>query len=330
MNYRHAVDTLMRYQHMCIASHISPDADAIGSMLALGLGLLQRGKRVTFFSRDGVPQSLQFLSGSERITKTLEPTESYDALVMVDCASPKRAGEPIEALAAVRAPYLIDHHILPGIDHTEHCIDEKAAATGEVVFHILQAMGCTITPDIATCIYTTIVGDTGHFRYSNTTPAVFRMAAELVERGADPWFVASNIHEQVHPATYHLLRNSLATLQTEANGRYASMMLTQEMLQEADALPEYAEEFVSYPRSLTGVEVAAFFRELPDGRWKVSLRSKRYVDVSAITAKFGGGGHIHAAGCTLGTDLAEVRTTIGKAVHEAMATRPAVRAARAS
>lgn len=325
MTYQHAVQTLLRMQHICIASHISPDADAIGSMVALGQGLLQRGKKVTMFSHDGVPQGLRFLAGTEHITKSLDTAHPLEGLVLVDCATPKRAGEAIETLARRLPPYLIDHHILPDVDQSAHCIDEKAAATGEVVYRILCAMGCTVTPDIATAVYSTLVGDTGHYRYSNTTPAVFRLAAELVEHGADPWFVSSNLLEQIHPATYSLLQQSLATLQIGMGGRYAHMVLTQEMLKEADALPEYAEEFVSYPRSLAGVEVAAFYRELPDRRWKVSLRSKRYVDVAAITACLGGGGHHHAAGCTLELDLATTRQTIEKAVEEALGSRPAIR-----
>lgn len=321
MNYQHAAHTLMQYQTICIASHYNSDADALGSTLALGQGLQQRGKRVILFNQDDVPKNLRFLPGSDRIIKTLDGADPIDALVLVDCSTPARAGTAIEALAKQRAPYLIDHHILPGVDHSVHCIDEKAAATGEVVYHILRTLGCTITPDIATAIYCTLVGDTGHYRYSNTTPAVFRLAAELVEQGADPWFVSSNLLEQVHPAAYQLLRQSLATMQIEMGGRYAHMTLTQEMLKEADALAEYAEEFVSYPRSMAGVEVAAFFRELPDARWKVSLRSKRYVDVAAITARLGGGGHQHAAGCTLATDLNSVRKTIETTVAESLNSR---------
>ncbi len=327
MNYQHAVETLLRYNTLCIASHISPDADAIGSMLALGFGLLQQGKKVVLFSNDGVPKDLRFLPGSDRVQKELALHDQIEALVLVDCAAPRRAGEPIEALAKRHTPYLIDHHILPGVDHAVHCIDERAAATGEVVYHILRTMGCTISPDIATCVYTTLVGDTGHFRYSNTTPAVFRLAGELVERGADPWYVSSNLLEQRPPATYALLRLSLATLQVDMGGRYAHLTLTQDMLREAEALPEYAEEFVNYPRSLAGVEVAAFFRELPEGRWKVSLRSKRYVDVAAITARFGGGGHQHAAGCTFEADQQTVRQTIAQAVTDALASRSPLRGA---
>lgn len=316
--YQRAAQFLRAHQCICIASHIHPDGDAIGSTLALGLGLVALGKKVICYNGDGVPLGLRFLPHSERIVKHLSEVDRIDALVLVDCARPKRAGEVIEQLAQRHAPFLIDHHILPDIDHAQHCIDAQAAATGEVVFHILRSLGVTPDPNIASLIYTTIVTDTGRFRYSSTNAAVFRLAAQLVEYGADPWCVASSLEEQQHPASLALLQRFLETLELTDGGRVAWVTLSQEMLYEAEALPEYAEEFVNFPRSIAGVEVAVLCRELPDGRWKVSLRSKQYVDVAAITARFDGGGHAHAAGCTLACGLAEARRQIGEYVREAL------------
>jgi bifunctional oligoribonuclease and PAP phosphatase NrnA len=324
--YRRAAGILQSANTLCIASHYGPDGDAIGSTLALGLGLLQLGKKVTLFNVDGVPNNLRFLPQSERIIHQIGPRDDFDLLVLVDCAQPSRAGKPIEDLAKEHEPYLIDHHILPGIDDRYHCIDPQAAATGDVVFNILRQMGSTITPEIAECVYCTLVTDTGQFQYSNTTPYVLRRAAECVDLGADPWHISSNIFEQQPLAAIKLLRLALRTLLIEGGGRYAHMTLTQEMLREADAIPEHAEEFVGYPRSLAGVEVASLFRELPDGRWKVSLRSKRYVDVAAIASLFAGGGHEHAAGCTLEGGLMGAREQVARAVQKALSRRQSLQA----
>lgn len=316
----HRTATLLRRgENICVASHLSPDGDAIGSTLALGLGLMDLGKRVVLLNVDGVPRTLQFLPFSDRIVRTLEAPESIDTLILVDCAQPHRAGKPVEALAERLPPLLIDHHIPQGVTPEAHCIDPAAAATGEVIYRLLQECGVAVSPPIASNLYCTIVTDTGDFRYSNTSPAILRLAATLIECGADPWWLACNLNEQHDPVVYALLRRSLQTVQIELGGRYAHMTITQEMLQEAEALPEHAEEFVNYPRSLAGVEVAALFRELPDGGWKVSLRSKRNVDVAAIASLFGGGGHKHAAGCRFGTSLAAVRhemiTQVGTALE---------------
>ncbi|MBI4237955.1 MAG: bifunctional oligoribonuclease/PAP phosphatase NrnA [Deltaproteobacteria bacterium] len=310
-----------RHQHYCIASHIRPDGDAIGASLALGLGLIHCGKRVTVFNADGVPANLRFLPYADRVVRSLGESVGIDAVILADCNRPDRAGEPIAELAKRLPLFIVDHHVSSG-EHVEtHCIEPRAAATGEIVYHLLQRMRVPTTPELATLLYCTLVVDTGQFRYSNATPAVFQLAAELVARGADPWQVASALTEQHHPAVLHLLRLTLETLELSVQGRVATILLSQDMLREAEALPEYAEDFVNYPRSIAGVEVAILLRELPDGRWKASLRSKREVDVAVIAAKYDGGGHEHAAGCMLSGPMATARDTILKSVAEALQKR---------
>lgn len=317
-----AAHFLKDLRKICIASHYGPDADAIGSSVALGLGLMELGKKVVIYNKDRVPDNLAFLPFTDRISQNIDQAEAFDALIMVDVAKPRRSGEPIESIAANTPVFIIDHHVLPQLDPNKHCISTEAAATGELIYGVLRTLGCTITPDIATLLYAALVGDTGGFSYSSTTPRVFRLAAELVEAGASPWHVASSLNEQNPPSTFRLLRLMLDTVQRFEQGKLAICVLTQDMLAEADALPEQAEEFVNYPRSIAGVEVAAFFRELPDGRWKVSLRSKRYVDVAAIASLFDGGGHQHAAGCTLDCKLPEAKELIFAKIHESLSRRP--------
>lgn len=319
--YDRAAQFLQRHQRILIASHANPDGDAIGSTLALGMGLLGLGKQVTMFNADGVTRNLRFLPYADRIVRSLNGGMAHDALVLVDCAQPKRAGKPIEEVAGRLPPLYIDHHLLPGVAHGEHCIDPKAAATGAVIYNLFRSMKIWIAPEVATLIYCTLVVDTGFFRYSNTTPEVLHLAGDLVAAGADPWGIASQLEENHSAARFVLLRLVLETLDLEERGRFATVVLSREMLREAGALPEDAEEFVNCPRAIAGVEVAGLFREQGPRRWKVSLRSKGEVDVAAITALFGGGGHEHAAGCTIEADLATVRKKIGDEVRKALQRR---------
>jgi bifunctional oligoribonuclease and PAP phosphatase NrnA len=286
--------------------------------LALGVGLMAMGKRVTLYNADGVPSNMRFLPYADRIVRKLDPANDIDALVIVDCAQPKRAGDEMLVLSQRLSPFYIDHHIVSHVNADEHCVDPDAAACGELIYRVLQALHCQVTPEIATHIYTALVTDTGHFRYSNTTKDVLSLAAELVGIGVSPWQVAMYLDEQTNPVALTLLQLMLETLSIDLRGRFAHVTLTQQMFHESQALPEHAEDFVNYPRSIAGVEVASLFRELPDGRWKVSLRSKEKVDVAAIAAGFDGGGHQHAAGCTLATDLASARKQVEGAVEEAL------------
>lgn len=319
--YARAAAFCSRHQSYCIASHEHPDADAIASTVALGLGLMALGKKVVLLNADQVPDGLRFLPHSDLIVSQVSDLASLEAFILVDCAQPKRAGEVVQRLAETLPPFLIDHHILSGIDVDSHCVNPQAAATAEIVYHVLTLLKVAITPDIATLLYGGLSGDTGGFRHSNTTAGVFRLAAALVELGADPWFVSSSFGEQNPPQALTLLGHVLPTLTLESHSRYAHMTLTQEMLAETQALPEHAEDFVSYPRSIAGVEVAGLFRELPDGRWKVSLRSKQSVDVAAIASFFGGGGHEHAAGCTFECNVTQAKAQILVKVAEVFARR---------
>ncbi|MBI2346192.1 MAG: bifunctional oligoribonuclease/PAP phosphatase NrnA [Deltaproteobacteria bacterium] len=316
--YDRAAKYISSRQRLLVASHANPDGDAIGSTLALGMGLLGLGKQVQMFNADGVPRTLRFLPYADRIVKHLDPGLAPDGLILVDCAQPRRAGEQIAELAKRLPPFFIDHHLLPGIRHEEHCIDPRAAATGEVIYRIFRSIDMWITPEIAKLIYCTLVVDTGSFRYSNTTPDVLRLAADLISAGADPWAISSQLQENHPVVRFVLMRSVLETLELAERGRFASVVLTGDMLREARARPEDAEEFVNFPRAISGVEVAALFREQERRRWKVSLRSKGEIDVAAITALFDGGGHEHAAGCTIEADLPTVKARIGEAVRKAL------------
>ncbi|MBI4224611.1 MAG: bifunctional oligoribonuclease/PAP phosphatase NrnA [Deltaproteobacteria bacterium] len=303
-----------------IVSHYHPDGDAIGASLALSLGLKKLGKKAVVYNRDAVPFNLGFLPSVGEVTQTL-PKEKLDCAVMVDCAQPKRVSDDFaKAVDAKQFGTLvcIDHHLL---DHKVGDIDwiePEAASTGSVVWHILGEMGIQKDAAIANLIFCTLTVDTGSFRYSNTTDKVFALAAELVRAGADPWFVAGHMEESNPVERFRLLRQCLGSLVVKLNGNYASMEITKKMLQDAGADEGLSDEFANIPRSIAGVEVAALFREIEDGKIKVSLRSKEKVDVSKVAKQFAGGGHEHAAGCNLKCSLAEAKKQIETAVGKAL------------
>lgn len=301
-----------------IVGHYHPDGDAIGSSVALGLGLERLKKRVTLYNRDPIPFNLNFLPAVQTLTNTF-PEGHFDCAVMVDCAQPKRVSAAFaKALEEKRFGKLIciDHHLLDHKIGDIDWIEPEAASTGSVVWHLLKKMKLHEDKAIANLVYCTLVVDTGSFRYSNTTPKVFKLAEELLRQGADPWAIARNLEENDPVERYRLLQESLASLKISHGGLYASMDVTQKMLEASGAHADLSDEFANIPRSLRGVEVAALFREMGDGKIKISLRSKMKVDVSKIAKQFEGGGHEHASGCVLDCDLASAKKQIEDTVRE--------------
>jgi phosphoesterase RecJ-like protein len=272
------------------------------------------GKSVVMYNRDGVPYNLGFLKGSEKVATKLSGNEKFDLAIMVDCAQRDRISEDFEKHKGISSYICIDHHELDVADADFLLVDKNAASTGEVVLHVIENMGVAIDQQIAECIYTTLVVDTGFFKYSNTSAHALEIASGLVKKGASPWRVAMHLDESNPEATYRLLALSLSTLDLKCEGKYASMEITEEMLKKSGAKMEYSEEFATYPRSIAGVEVSALFREVENERVKVSLRSKNYVDVAKISKKFDGGGHCRAAGFRMKAGLSEAKKIVFEAV----------------
>lgn len=317
-DYRMLIDLLREGQRFLIVSHANPDGDGIGSSLALATALEEMGKAVVVYNRDGVPANLAFLPGAERVTTKIDARERFDLTVMLDCAERSRVSDDFAAFDGTGRVVCIDHHLLKESDADLAFIDSAAASTGEVVSRFMEHAGLPIGAPVAQCVYTTLVVDTGFFRYSSTTAAVLALAARLVEKGAEPWTVAKHLEES-HPAErLQLLARSLATLTFAAEGQIATMAVTKKMLAETGATLELSDEFAGYPRAIAGVEVAALFRETDEGVVKVSLRSKDRVDVAAIARALGGGGHARAAGVRIRGTLDEAKKKILEALQAAL------------
>jgi phosphoesterase RecJ-like protein len=295
--------------------HVHPDADVLGTLLALGAALEARGWAVVYGGPHPAPAALDFLPGVERYAVLESLDGRFDVAVLTDCPNPARTEGLIDRAKAVAAVVVnIDHH--PDNRRYGHVnwIDTSAAATGEMVYRLLRGLELPITPAIATNLFTAIHTDTGSFRYSNVTPATFQIAAELVSAGCDPAAVATAIYERRGPDSLRWLGEALARVRVSADGDVAWLALP------AGTVPEAfieAEDLVNYPRSIASVRVAGLLRER-GGQVKVSLRGKGDVDVQRIAAKFGGGGHPNAAGFTVTGALDAVTRDVLAAVAEAM------------
>ncbi len=291
-----------------VASHESPDGDAIGSTLALTNALRARGKEVVAYNVDGVPAAFDFLPGSATVVSDLSAVPPFDAGFILDAGELRRAGKELGELCRVLVN--IDHH--PHSEHfgSIHYVDEGASATGALIYRILQAAEWPVSLEVALCIYTAILSDTGSFRYSNADPEAFRIAGEMVALGVSPWDVASGLYESQDEKRLRLLAQVLSTLTVSPCGQYASVGATTAMMEAVAAGPEDTDGFVNYPRSIRGVEVAIFFRQIAPTAFKAGFRSKGRVDVGALARALGGGGHHNAAGAVVEGTLDGVRDRV--------------------
>jgi phosphoesterase RecJ-like protein len=277
-----------------ICSHSRPDGDAVGSMLAMGMLLRQLGKRADIVAADRVPAVYRALPGASEIRHAMRVHGPYDAVVLLECDGLERTRlRGLERMFHIN----IDHHASGKAFGELNWIDRDAASVGEMVHRLVKAAGCTVTAEMAACLYTTLLTDTGGFCYGGIHASTFKLAGELVEAGADPVRIARDIYFANPFSKMLLLGKALSTLKRD--GALAWLWVTHEDMVSASAVEEDCEGVVNYALSAAGVEAAVFLRELPEGRIRLSLRSKGKVNVAAISERLGGGGHENAAGCTL-------------------------------
>lgn len=288
-----------------ITTHEGPDGDAVGSSLALGNYLRERGKDVTIHFCDPVPGLYTFLPMSDQVLQTI-PDRQYDICFVLDVGEFKRAGTCVTECRSISAFINVDHHLSCDEFGLHNLIDPKACATGALIHRIITASGHPISFDTAQCIYTAVITDTGSFRYSNSNPEAFAIAGDMIATGVNAWDIAQNLYESQPRKRLELLSQVLPTLTFSPAGDVASITVTLDMYDKTGTGPELTDGFINYPRSIRGVEVALLFRELKPGSWKVGFRSKGKVDVARLSSAFGGGGHRNAAGCNMEGTLREV------------------------
>jgi phosphoesterase RecJ-like protein len=283
-----------------LTSHARPDGDAIGSALACCQVLRAMGKQADVVLHDGVPRIYRALPFADQVLQADRVLGNYEAAIILECDSIHRTR--LEGLED-RFLISIDHHVSGRPFADVNWIDPKAVATGEMVFRLAREAGTPFSPEIATCLYTALMTDTGSFMFQGTNEHTFALARELVLAGADPSHCARRIYFAHSVAKMRLLGEALRNLNTEGN--VAWTWVTQKQMERYEAKEEDCEGLVNYVLSIGEVEVAAFFRELPDGRFRVSLRSKGKLDVARVAERFGGGGHECAGGCSVDGPLVQ-------------------------
>ena len=315
------VAALREKDRFLVTSHEAPDGDALGSLLATELALRSLGKDAVMFlgGQAPLPGEYRFLELAERGLLRAPPADASErVLVAVDCASAGRVGA--EPGLVERAQYTINidhHHDNPGFGDV-NLVVEDASSTGEVLADVFRELGVALTPEIAEALYIALVTDTGRFQYANTTPKALRLAAELVEAGADVHRVFQGVYENVQFAKLKLLARALDRARVLEGGEIVVSHLLRGDFEAVGATEPYSEGIIDVLRSVEGALVSALIREPPrDGApaRKVSLRSSvDEVDVSAIARKSGGGGHRGAAGFSSDLSIDELTDFIVREV----------------
>jgi len=315
--YDKIAEVIKDHDRFAVTAHIGPEADAIGAQLGMKIILESFGKKAVPVLHDAVPENLKFLPHADTIIQPdkLNPDE-IDAWFVVDCGQLNRVGDPIMKMIQQHPCVVnIDHHV--GNPEFGHINFIKITASTTVIIYLLaKELGIDITPELATILYSGIIADTDSFKNSNTGPEVVGVAADLLELGADAREITFNLYEKRTPGEAKLLGYSLLNFKLE--DRIIWISLPQSVFKETGAFESETERLTEELRATDGVDVALLFKEMPSGRIKVSLRSKSGLDVSEVARKFGGGGHVMAAGCLVPGPLSEIESQVIAAVREAM------------
>ncbi len=291
--FKEAWEKIKKSDNIVLIAHINPDGDALGSSLSLYPILKKMGKRVSVFNvTKPLPAYLDFLPNFEKIVNKLP--KKIDLMISFDCGSFDRLGIEEKPSFLIN----IDHHISNTKYGDINIIDANAASSSQVVYNMLKINNIEIDKDSALCIYTALVTDTGSFQYESVTDRVFEMAADLVKCGVKPDFVAKMLFQRDRLSRLRLLAKAYDTIELCCEGKVAFVEVTKEMMEITGAIKDDTDTIVNSVRAIASVEVACMLREDDEGI-KISLRSKNYADVSKVAVRYGGGGHIRAAGATI-------------------------------
>jgi bifunctional oligoribonuclease and PAP phosphatase NrnA len=283
-------------QRFVLSSHARPDGDSIGSQLAMAYALQALGKQVTIVNKDAAPAPIMAFPGVPTIQIADQVTGDFDAAIIMECGELTRPG-----VAGLDKFFLIniDHH--PGNTGYGQInwFDATAAACGEMVFTLIEALGVPLSPEIASHVYLAILTDTGSFHYSGITPRTFDICRQCLEAGVDPVLVARNIYDTNNMGRLKLFGAVLSAMRIDPSGQIAIVYLDHEMARAAGGTYEDTEGLVNLPLSVKEILAVVFFKRSQGDEFRVSVRSKGNIDVGSVAKEFGGGGHKNAAGCTV-------------------------------
>lgn len=306
----HAFDAIRRADRVLVVAHSRPDGDAVGSVLACWMLLRQIGKRAEMALSDAVPRIYRWLPCSSQIRHCSRVEGDWDTAILLECDSVERCG--IQGLED-RFLINIDHHFSGRAFAHVNWIDTGACAVAEMIYRLALAAGARITPEMAACLYSAILTDTGAFCYEGTTAHTFELASEMVRFGAQPAAIAQSIYFSNSESKMLLLGRALANLRCADN--LCWLWVTGDDMLRSGAEEQDCEGIVNYAIGISGAQAAVFLRELQDGRFRLSLRSKGAINVARVAEKFGGGGHQNASGCTLEGPLAQAAEQILAELH---------------
>jgi phosphoesterase RecJ-like protein len=308
-------------QRVCLTTHVNPDGDGLGSEVGLIHLLRAQGIDAVITNPSPTPPRFNFLfqelPGVDRTGEAVKELRRADLIVVLDISDLTRLGMLIETVRERRVPVAcVDHHVSAGIlPPGPRYVDPEAAATGELIFEIARANGWPVTRQVARALYVAILTDTGGFRFSNTRPRTLRVAADLLETGVDPEQIYLEVYARAPEGRPRLFAEALQTLVVEPEYGLAWVTVPPGAIERHGVSSDDLDGVVEFPRSIEGVRMALLFREIAQGRVKVSLRSVGDVDVAAFAKTYGGGGHTKAAGLSLTGSLAEVQTTVLRAAR---------------
>lgn len=304
-----------------IFTHENMDGDTLGSAVALCIVMRSLGKECNIIVSEKIPNNIEFVQNDCTInveSGDFSMLPEFDLTILMDVGESTRLDIRQELFEAGDITMCIDHHVSSKAAQDFNYIDTDSSATAEIIFDIIDELGVEIEKSVAEALYTGIVTDTGRFQYENTTSRTHKIAAELLEKGVKPNVIFAEIYQNVSIPKMRLESAIFSTLNLEANGKAAIAYMTQEMLEEAGAIEEDTEGVAEELRSLRNVEVSVFVRETPNGKIKTSMRAKSYYNVSELAQKFGGGGHIRAAGFTSEQSMDEVLTEIARILNSTL------------
>lgn len=302
MEMKPAIDLITKNNCIAIASHIAPDGDNVGSVLACATFLESLGKKVTVIQNDDIPEHLRFLPGLERYQRPMQKCNQYDLFIALDCADRARLGLAEPVFLSSRHTLQLDHHKTNPKYADVNLVDPNASSTCEVLYRLISHMGCSITKDMAATLYAGIGMDTGRFLYSNTSVKTLQIVQELLMTGFDRDGMNQKLWQSKSLPAAKLYMQALSNVEFRAGNTVAGTCVTLSMAKACGTGVEDTEDIVHFIRDIEGVQVAYLIKEKKDGVYKVSLRSKNNVDVSKIAQHFSGGGHARASGFTFHGD----------------------------
>lgn len=311
------IDLIKSAENIALFCHVNCDGDAVGSLFALKKVLEEFGKKVTAFIDTKIPERLKFMPEIYQAEYLTEfENRNFDLYVSLDCGDLARLGVFAEIFEKAENTISIDHHTSNTRFAKENLVVPDASATGEIIFELVSAGNLLISKETATLIYGAIASDTGSFQYSNTSSKTHKIASQLIELGADSVMVNKKLFDTLQVNEIKIQGYAMNSFELYEDGKICFVGITKEKMDEIGCLYEDVEGIAGFPRSVAGVEIGLLAKEWKKNLFKISIRCNEYADATSIAGKFGGGGHIRAAGCTIEGRLDEVKEKIVNTAKE--------------